>query len=75
MNSIDCTHHKVKPAVIDQTLGVECVECGWLLAACWDDHVPESLWNRACKNDSDAKPCDKNRDDYCAICCQQFADA
>ncbi len=67
-----CVHPKVRPAVIDQTLGVECVDCGEMLAVCWDDHVPESLWNRACANDPNAKPCGQGRDDHCGICGERF---
>ena len=64
-----CEHVRVSPEHVDQTLGVVCLDCNTILCACWmDDHIPESLWNRACKSNADAKPCDQNRNDYCAIC-------
>ncbi len=64
-----CTHDRLKPEVVDQTLGVGCLDCDTLL--CWcrtENHVPESVWNRACKNDTTARLCEQNRDDHCAIC-------
>lgn len=64
-----CEHRRVVPEVVDQTLGVFCMDCKLHLAACWDpEHIPESLWNRACGNDPDAVPCEQGRDDVCAIC-------
>lgn len=65
----NCEHVRVTSRVCDQTLGVSCIECHALLAFCWmDDHIPESLWNRACESDDEAKPCEQNRDDHCALC-------
>jgi hypothetical protein len=68
-----CDHVHVVECVCDQTLGVACVDCNTLLAWCWsEDHVPESLWNRAVKADINAKVCEHNRDDVCAICGSTF---
>lgn len=65
----ECSHKEVIPEVCDQTLGVDCMDCGANLAVCWrDEHVPEDLWNRSCKNADDAVPCEQDRPDYCAIC-------
>lgn len=67
--STDCKHEHVAPEVCDQALGVKCLDCNALLAWCWaENHVPEPLWNRACENDSDAVPCEQNREDHCALC-------
>lgn len=66
-----CTHPEVLPVPADQTLGVQCWTCRELIAACWaDEHIPESLWNRACAhpNDLGAIPSEQNREDVCAIC-------
>lgn len=64
-----CEHVRVAPEHVDQTLGVVCLDCNTILCACWmDEHIPESIWNRACQFDSDTNPCEQNRDDYCAIC-------
>lgn len=64
-----CQHARVTSEVVDQTLGVFCLDCDTHLAWCWmERHVPESLWNRACENDTDAVPCEQGRDDVCAIC-------
>ena len=70
-----CEHQHVKPETVDQTLGVACTDCHRLLAWCWaDHHVPESLWNRACKWEAPtgtaagAVPCEQDRDDFCAVC-------
>lgn len=64
-----CQHTRVVSEVCDQTLGVVCLECCVLLTYCWmSDHIPESLWNRACESDNEAVPCEQNRDDHCAIC-------
>lgn len=69
---LSCKHLWVKTVWLDQTLGVECMACGLTLAYCWaDEHVPESLWNRACKTSPTSKPCQENRDDVCAICEQE----
>lgn len=66
---MSCDHSQVCPEFCDQTLGVRCLDCNRLVAVCWgDEHVPESLWNRACENDSEANSCEQSRDDYCAIC-------
>lgn len=65
----ECGHARVEAAVCDQTLAVVCADCDMHLAACWrDEHIPESLWNRACENDPSCKPCEQGRDDVCAIC-------
>lgn len=64
-----CHHNRLKPEVVDQTLGVACLDCNDLLYWCWmDHHVPESAWNRACASDKSARSCEQNRDDHCAIC-------
>lgn len=64
-----CKHYRVTSEPCDQTLGVVCMDCNTLLTVCWmDDHIPESLWNRACENDKDSILCVQNRDDVCAIC-------
>ncbi len=66
-----CPHSRVAPEVVDQTIGVKCLDCGGLLATCWrDEHVPESLWNKACENSDKAKRCEQDRDDVCAICAE-----
>ena len=68
-SSDDCQHENVTPEVCDQTLGVLCLDCNTILAVCWmDEHIPESLWNRACENDKEANTCEQNRDDYCSLC-------
>lgn len=62
---VECKHPHLKVGACDQTLGVECKECGGLLAWCWmDEHIPEALWNRA----EGGIPCERSREDYCAIC-------
>jgi hypothetical protein len=38
-----------------------------------DDHIPESLWNRACLNTPEAKPCEQSRDDVCSLCEEKIA--
>lgn len=49
--SAPCEHRNVVPRVLDQTAGVECLDCGVVLAYCWKNHhVPRELWNRACDN-------------------------
>jgi hypothetical protein len=64
-----CPHTNVTPEVCDQTLGVSCSDCSELLHICWmDDHIPESLWNRAASSLPDAIPCEESRDNVCAIC-------
>lgn len=69
-----CPHLHVAPETIDQTLGVQCRDCLATLAFCWqDNHIPESLWNRACENAADAVPCDQSRDDCCALCGEPMA--
>lgn len=66
-----CMHTRVAPAPCDQTLAVVCLDCRLQLAACWgDEHIPESLWNRACLNIPSYVPCPQNRDDVCAICAE-----
>jgi len=70
-----CLHTSVKPEVCDQTLGVACTDCGELLHVCWqDDHIPESLWNRAAPAwPKDAVPAAQSRDNVCAICEEEIA--
>ncbi len=71
MNVETCEHVHVRPEVCDQTLGVLCEDCLTLAAVCWaEDHIPESMWNRACANaeDPDWVPSKQSRDDVCAIC-------
>lgn len=66
---MSCKHERLITEVCDQTLGVGCLDCMRLLAFCWqDEHIPESLWNRACETDKEAVPCEQNRDDHCALC-------
>lgn len=66
-----CAHANVAPEVCDQTLGVICLDCNKLLAYCWaENHVPESLWNRACKNDPECVPCVNDRYDVCSLCAE-----
>jgi hypothetical protein len=67
-----CKHINLKAEIVDQTAGVLCTDCNTLLATCWDDHIPESLWNRTCKSDPELKPCKQNRDNVCAICSEEF---
>lgn len=65
----ECGHERLKPEVMDQTLGVVCMDCGAALHWCWAERcLPESAWNRACLNDPDARPTEQSRDDHCAIC-------
>ena len=68
----DCPHARIAIELIDQAVGVYCVDCTASVAACWmDRHISESLWNRACEIDPQGNgpiPCDQNRDDVCAIC-------
>lgn len=69
----DCGHSQVTPEPCDQTLGVLCLECSTIIAVCWgDEHIPESLWNRACENDKNANRSEQNRDVVCAICEQRI---
>lgn len=68
----NCPHNRLTSEVCDQTLGVACLDCKELLYWCWsDNHIPESIWNRACENDPECEPCECNRDDYCALCGEQ----
>lgn len=65
----ECKHEHVRPDVFDQALGVTCTDCNTGLAWCWGDtHCSEELWNRACPNEPEAKPCAQSRPDVCAIC-------
>jgi hypothetical protein len=65
----ECPHEHLKPEVVDQTLGVACLDCDELLYYCWgSEHVPESIWNRACESGRSCRPCEQSRDDRCAIC-------
>jgi len=69
----ECQHARVVSEVCDQTLGVLCLDCSTLLSYCWgDEHIPESLWNRACKFDEGANPCEQSRDDFCALCSEHM---
>ena len=64
-----CPHEHLQFEVCDQTGGVGCNDCNTLLAYCWaDNHIPESLWNRMCAQDPEARPCEQSRDDVCALC-------
>lgn len=68
-----CGHLRLKPEVVDQTLGVLCQDCGELLGVCWqEEHVSEELWNRACRSDGMAIPCNENRSHVCALCASVF---
>ena len=70
----ECTHVRLGPDTVDQTLGVVCLDCDTLLAWCWmERHIPESLWNRVCVLDADCRPCEQNRDDVCAVCEEPIA--
>lgn len=52
---LNCEHLNAVAEVVDQTLGVTCPDCDYQ-AACWqDEHVPESIWNKACKNTEGCK--------------------
>lgn len=69
----NCEHKIILPEVVDQTLGVACLECNTLLAHCWgDEHIPESLWNRSCETQmmpgNDFIKCEESRDNFCALC-------
>ncbi len=64
-----CAAHELKIEVCDQTLGLACTECNDIVRVCWgDEHIPESMWNRACENDADGVPCAESRVDVCALC-------
>lgn len=66
---MSCQHEHLAIEGCDQTIGVACTDCLVLLAWCWmDHHVPESLWNRLCEQDSSAIRCEQSRDDVCALC-------
>lgn len=68
-----CPHVNLECEVLDQTLGVFCKDCAESLGHCWmDSHIAESVWNRLASQDSDCVPCELSRDDYCAICKEQF---
>jgi hypothetical protein len=70
---VECNHERVVSHVCDQTLGVLCLDCNTILGCCWmDEHLPESLWNRVCIYDRDAKPCEQSRDDHCFLCGEKF---
>ena len=44
----DCEHKRITPAVLDQTIGVVCVDCGHVVAVEWmEDTIPVQLWNEA----------------------------
>jgi hypothetical protein len=66
-----CPHSRIRPEVVDQTLGVVCADCDTLVQVCWmDSHVPELVWNNACAahGDEGFKRCEQSRDDFCGIC-------
>ena len=64
-----CEHPRVAPEGMDQTLGVICLDCDMVLAYCWmDEHIPESLWNRACLSDDSAVPRKLSRENVCSLC-------
>jgi hypothetical protein len=67
---VSCEHKLLAPEVVDQTLGVKCLDCDVLVAVCWDDdqHIPETLWNRACANDPNFIRTEHDRPDVCALC-------
>lgn len=74
MTTDNCPHDRTAPEAVDQTLGVVCLDCDGLLHWCWmDNHIPEFAWNRACKNDAEARPCEQNREDHCAVCKETIA--
>lgn len=69
MNAPECAHERVSIETYDQTLCIVCLDCNERLAYCWfDQHIPEALWNRACKNSTGVVPCKKDRDNICALC-------
>lgn len=71
---MNCEHKRVKPDVYDQTLGVYCLDCNETLHVCWQtDHIPESLRNRACDEDSECVRSELSRNNVCAICRQAMA--
>lgn len=64
-----CTHKRLKVEPCDQTIAVECVDCDEICHWCWaDEHIPESLWNRACDSGPELVRCEQSRDGVCAIC-------
>lgn len=70
----NCSHINLTTTICDQTLGISCIDCNQLLAWCWNEHhIPESMWNRACQNDPEAVSRETNRDDYCALCCEEIS--
>lgn len=72
MNDPKCLHVNLTPGVIDQTLGVYCPDCDFS-EACWGvEHSSESVWNMACKNDSEFTPCNQNRHDVCFLCGEKY---
>jgi hypothetical protein len=69
-----CPHERLTSTVCDQTIGVTCGDCHALLAHCWmNEHVPESLWNRVCKQDLQLVPCEQSRDDVCSLCSETIS--
>jgi hypothetical protein len=73
MSDTICLHNQLVFEVMDQTAGVACKDCNTTLAYCWmDNHIPESLWNRLCDQDPQAKRCEQNRDNICGICKEAF---
>lgn len=69
MSSCDGCAHEYIPDAMDQTLGVSCRKCGLIVGYCWrDQHLAESVWNLACKNDPAGVPCEQDRNDHCFLC-------
>jgi len=69
----DCPHEHLAFEVLDQTGGVACCDCNAILAYCWmDNHIPESLWNRLATQCDKVYPCERSRDDVCAICSERI---
>jgi hypothetical protein len=72
----ECPHARLRIEGMDQTLGLVCEDCGECMAYCWmDDHIPESLWNRACTNYPGGNPCEQSRDNVCALCEEPIKEA
>ena len=45
--SLPCTHPNLRPAFLDQTLGVYCPDCQ-AVQGCWENmHVSEAMWDLA----------------------------
>lgn len=69
MADYECDHGAVETIALDQTVGIRCLECGKHVAVCWyDEHIPQTLWNKACLNDPGAIPCEDPKENFCALC-------